>query len=130
MNAMEILMPDQDVPIDVKPGQGGKLVYDKKRRTIIAVPDSQEALCTAPGSDDLTFGSLLYEMIRTQFTRHDRAAGLTPHQFYQCNHCGGNDSASRKMAQRPSTELVEHKLDCLMAKHLPRLKAMANKGAT
>lgn len=28
-------MPDQDVPIDVRPGDIGRLVYDKERRTIV-----------------------------------------------------------------------------------------------
>lgn len=29
-------MPDQAPNVDIEPGQGGRLVYDKERRTIIA----------------------------------------------------------------------------------------------
>ena len=38
-------MPEQDVPMDIKPGSGGRLRYDKERRTIVAVA----ALDTATG---------------------------------------------------------------------------------
>lgn len=37
-------MPDQAPNIDVKPGQGGKLVYDKTRRTIVAEPEKARPL--------------------------------------------------------------------------------------
>lgn len=35
-------MPDQAPNIDIKPRDGSKLVYDKARRTIIAVPNERQ----------------------------------------------------------------------------------------
>lgn len=35
-------MPDRAPNIDIKPGDGGRLVYDKTRRTIVAVPSAEQ----------------------------------------------------------------------------------------
>lgn len=84
----------------------------------------------APGAADFTFGSLLIEMIRHTFQRVESLAPDRPHRFYtECKQCGGNDM-SRKAGQRPSLDHVQHRPGCLLAKHLPRLRAMANKDVT
>lgn len=92
--------------------------------------DTQEDLTIAPGAADLTFGGLLCEMFRRQFVRVESLAPDRPHRFYtSCLHCEGSDN-DRATGIRPSTELVKHAPDCLLSKHLPRLRAMMNKGAT
>lgn len=40
-------MPDQAPNIDIEPGKGGRLVYDKERRTIVAASD--EWTCSGCG---------------------------------------------------------------------------------
>lgn len=35
-------MPDQVPNIELKPGSGGRLVYDKARRTIVTIPHERE----------------------------------------------------------------------------------------
>lgn len=35
-------MPDQAPNIDIKPGAGGRLVYDKERKTIVAAPNERQ----------------------------------------------------------------------------------------
>lgn len=37
-------MPDQAPNIDIKPGAGGRLVYDKARRTIVAEPKAHKVM--------------------------------------------------------------------------------------
>lgn len=91
--------------------------------------DALHKLCTAPGADDLTFGSLLSEMIRHMFRRIDGRAGPEGRHYTECLQCSGTD-ALRPAGQRPTIEMVLHDPDCLMLKHMPRLKAMANKGVT
>jgi hypothetical protein len=87
-------------------------------------------LCTAPGIADLTFGSLLVEMLRGMFSRCETLDPNAPHRFYvECKQCQGTDN-DRPRGQRRSMELVKHADGCLLAKHLPRIKAMANKGVT
>jgi len=88
-----------------------------------------EDLCTAPGAADLTFGSVLDAMIARSFQRVDGRAGPEARYYTRCLHCPGTD-AERPPGERPSLELVAHTADCLMAKHMPRLKAMANKDVT
>lgn len=140
----------EDAPkIDVRPGEGGKLVYDKERRTIVAenlpcpicrgvegcdhtAPERRAAasLWTAPGADDLTFGSLLDQMISQMFQRVETLDHNAPHRKYtECHCCGGNDQ-DRATGQRPSSALVKHDSRCLLAQHLPRLRAMASRGVT
>lgn len=83
----------------------------------------------APGSKDFTFGSLISDLISKGFTREERAAGLQPRQFYACSYCGGHD-ANRPIGQRPQIAAVIHGDGCLLNKHLPRLRAMANRDVT
>ncbi len=88
-----------------------------------------DIMTVAPGAADLTFGSVLYEMIRRSFQRVNGRAGPEGKHYIECHHCEGNDCL-RLVGQRPQIDLVHHTDDCLLAKHLLRLKAMANKGAT
>lgn len=92
--------------------------------------DSDEDLLRAPGAADLTFGSLLSEMIRCMHRRVETLDREAPHRYYtECLQCGGTDNA-RPVGARQSIERVAHKPDCLMARHLPRLRAMAREGVT
>lgn len=87
-------------------------------------------LLTAPGGADFTFGSLLNEMLRRMFTRIESLDPAAPHRFYiECSQCRGTDN-SRALGQRSALTRVEHAADCLLAKHMPRLRAMANKDVT
>lgn len=86
-------------------------------------------LTIAPGADDLTFGSLLSELIRRAYQLVDGRAGPEARNYVECMFCRGND-ADRPVGQRPSTALIKHSDNCSLAKHLPRLRAMANKGGT
>lgn len=119
-------MPEPDMP-PIEPGRG-RLRYDKERRTIVS-EFPKDDLCAAPGADDLTFGSLLCEMIRWSFTRVDGRMAPGGRHYAECNYCGGND-VTRPEGQRPGLDHVIHQPDCSLAKHLPRLMAMANKGVT
>lgn len=84
----------------------------------------------APGAADFTFGSLLTEMIRHCFVRVETLDPDRRHHFYsQCRFCQGDD-LQRALGKRPSLLLVEHTADCSLGKHLPRLRAMANKDVT
>ena len=94
--------------------------------------DGQAAieLFTAPGAADLTFGSLLNEMIRRMYVRCENLDPHARHFFYiECTECKGHDM-NRPVGAKPSMDAVEHIQGCLMERHLPRLKAMANKGRT
>lgn len=86
-------------------------------------------LWTAPGAADFTFGSVLSEMIRRSFQRVDGRLQANGRTYTECLHCQGTDF-ERRIGARPSLGLVEHKLSCLLAKHLPRLKAMATRDVT
>lgn len=109
-----------------QPSPGIPGTYEKAT-PVFVLPEDE--LCIAPGADDLTFGSVLYGMLRHCFNRYERAPGLGPRDFTSCKFCSGSDAA-RATGARPSLERVKHTQDCLLAKHLPRLRAMANKGAT
>lgn len=113
-----LLNSEDDTPVTINPDGA-----------IGPQPPKEDDLCTAPGAADLTFGSLLCEMIRLSFTRVDGRAGSGGRHYAECNYCGGND-ATRPTGQRPSLTFVTHKDDCSLAKHLPRLMAMANKDVT
>lgn len=88
-----------------------------------------EDLTIAPGADDLTFGSLLATMIGGCFehagTRH--AGGR---YFVRCQNCSGTNSDRQEWQSSTCIDLVKHDPNCLVAKHMPRLRAMANKGVT
>lgn len=87
-------------------------------------------LCIAPGAGDLTFGSILETMIGRMFLRVETLKDAGPRRFYtECTQCQGTDE-DRPFGQRPSITLVKHADDCLLHKHLPRLRAMARKGVT
>jgi len=86
-------------------------------------------LCTAPGAADLTFGSVLSEMISRSFLRVDGRAAPGGRYYTQCLHCRGTDM-DRPTGRGATLGLVTHAADCLLAKHLPRLIAMADKGVT
>ena len=90
---------------------------------------TDEDLTVAPGAQDLTFGSFLCEIIRMSFQRVDGRASPINRHYAECNFCGGTDE-TRALGQRPSLELVVHHPNCSLAKHLPRLRAMANKDVT
>lgn len=84
----------------------------------------------APGAADFTFGSLLSEMIRHMYQRVETLDPERRHHFYtECLICKGDDK-QRAIGRRPSLDLVEHTADCSLGKHLPRLRAMANKDVT
>lgn len=84
----------------------------------------------APGAADFTFGSLLSEMIRHMFLRVETFNPVLRHRNYtECKICQGDD-LQRTLGQRPSLHLVQHTADCSLGKHLPRLRAMANKDVT
>lgn len=86
-------------------------------------------LLTAPGAADLTFGSLLSWMIRNGFKRVETLDRTAKHRFYyECSQCGGNDT--QRSHYKSTLAGVQHAPDCLLAKHLPRLYAMANEGTT
>lgn len=85
--------------------------------------------CVAPGARDFTFGSVLSEMIRHMFQRVDGRAAENGRHYTECLQCKGADMG-RRTGARPSLELVKHDPDCLFAKHLPRIKAMANRDVT
>lgn len=93
------------------------------------IDPSETDLCTAPGAADLTFGSLLDQMIAEMFERIETLDPKGPRYCFECTICGGTDS-KRKRGTRRARELVDHAPDCLLAKHLPRLKAMACKDVT
>lgn len=89
----------------------------------------RDDLTVAPGDDDLTFGSLLDTMIRRCFERAGsrHAGGL---YYMRCHHCNGT-SIDRPVGERETRiDLVKHDPNCLVAKHMPRMRAMANKGVT
>lgn len=88
-----------------------------------------EDLTIAPGAADLTFGSVLDTMISRSFRRIDGRAGPEGRFYTDCFHCDGTDK-DRPQGERPSIHRVQHDANCLLAKHLPRLRAMANKGST
>lgn len=89
-----------------------------------------DSLFEAPGDADLTFGSLLTEMIGAMYQRVDTLDPSARHRLYtECKCCGGNDQ-DRATGQRPSQTLVKHDSRCLLAKHLPRLRAMADRDVT
>jgi hypothetical protein len=94
--------------------------------------EQAEDLTVAPGAADLTFGSLLDSMIGRMFEKANLPATVPYARMrdsLRCSSCSGDD-ANRPRGARPSPEHVVHESDCLLAKHLPRLRAMANKGAT
>jgi len=89
-------------------------------------------LTIAPGAADLTFGSLLDTMIKQMFFDGTVYSGGGPNfqrKSLCCFVCSGTDH-DRPKGARPSIDDVDHFHDCLLAKHLPRLRAMANKGVT
>ncbi len=87
-------------------------------------------LWTAPGAADLSFGSLLDEMIRHMFVRVETLDPDAPHRHcIRCSQCEGDDQ-QRAIGQRPSLNSVKHKPDCPLGIHLPRLRAMASRDVT
>lgn len=85
-------------------------------------------LFTAPGKEDLTFGSLMSDMIRRQY-EFVKSLGIAHRYYFECVHCKGTDEERPKGAVASINQVV-HKDDCLLAKHLPRLTAMANRDVT
>lgn len=86
-------------------------------------------LLTAPGANDLTFGSTLEWLIGQGFQRVQTLDGAAKRKHYtECKACGGTDEDRNH--PRPSSLSVKHDSDCGFAKHLPRLRAMANEGVT
>lgn len=59
-------MPDQAPNIDIKPGDGGRLVYDKERRTIVAQPATNIETVTTEG--DYVIKGSGNDLLRIQFT--------------------------------------------------------------
>lgn len=101
----------------------------RRLRYTIRNAEMVDPLTIAPGDDDLTFGSLLDTMIRRCFERAGsrHAGGL---YYMRCHHCNGT-SIDRPVGERETRiDLVKHDPNCLVAKHMPRLRAMANKGVT
>lgn len=90
----------------------------------------ESASWSSPGAADLTFGSLLNEMIRHMFVRVETLDPDAPHRLcVRCSQCDGDDQ-HRAIGQRPSLSNVNHKPDCLLGKHLPRLHTMASRDVT
>lgn len=114
---------------NAEPGEPFFVLIGRFHLVTAANEAEPEDLTIAPGAADLTFGSVLSEMIRRSFQRVDGSAGPEARHYAECLHCYGND-VRRAVGRRPSLDLIEHKPGCLLAKHLPRLRAMANKGAT
>lgn len=59
-------MPDQAPNIDIKPGSGGRLVYDKERRTIVAQPATNAETVTTEG--DYVIKGSGSDLLRIHFT--------------------------------------------------------------
>jgi hypothetical protein len=97
---------------------------------IIANEIEQDCLYIAPGVRDLSFGGLLSVMISTMFQRVTTLDHKSPHRiYYECKQCRGTD-LKRQKGSRPQINSVKHTKDCSLAKHMPRLRAMADRDVT
>lgn len=104
-------------------------LWDNKIGLLRVAQTYGRELWTAPGAADLTFGSLLFEMIGNSYVRVETLDPTARRYYLKCEFCGGSDE-DRPLGRRPAHALVKHDSNCLFAKHLPRLLAMANRDVT
>jgi hypothetical protein len=89
-----------------------------------------EDLTVAPGAADPTFGALMNWLIFKSFHRVETLdPNISFRHYTECLMCEATD-LSRRIGDATSVHHITHKPDCILAKHLPRLRAMATKGAT